>query len=209
MKTPSIHLMRFLLLCAISILPLSCTTQDVYPTVTLTLSAENIDADGGSAQLIAKLNGTTAKTILLPLQFAGSAVQGVHFSSSAASITVQAGMDSGFVTLTAIANSDTGRREILVGIGEAAGVLLQTPGSLSVGLVNANADRDNDGVPDILDHCPDDPGPVENDGCPWLGLLVNEVLYDPPAGLPGDANGDGIRDPIQDEVAVKRLLIQR
>ena len=68
-----------------------------------------------------------------------------------------------------------------------------------VTLVRANADRDGDGVPDIDDDCPDDFGPAANNGCPWLGLLINEVLYDPAADAAGDANGDGVRDPLADE----------
>ena len=31
------------------------------------------------------------------------------------------------------------------------------------------------------------------------GFILNEVLYDPPLGIAGDANNDGIRDPQQDE----------
>ena len=33
----------------------------------------------------------------------------------------------------------------------------------------------------------------------YYGFVLNEVLYDPPSGSPGDANGDGIRDPNDDE----------
>lgn len=181
MKKPAFKYVLVLLMCTLASLPFSCTTQDVYPTVSLSLSANNIDSDGGSARVVAKLNGVTAKAVSLPLQFAGTAVLGEHFTSSAASITVAAGSDSGFVTLVAIASSDTTSRNILVSIGETAGVLLQTPGALTLGLVNASADRDGDGIPDIDDDCPDEPGPVENNGCPWLGLLINEVLYDPAA----------------------------
>ena len=32
-----------------------------------------------------------------------------------------------------------------------------------------------------------------------LGFIINEVLYDPPSGDAGDANGDGTRDPNEDE----------
>ncbi len=32
-------------------------------------------------------------------------------------------------------------------------------------------DADGDGVPDYMDRCPDDPGPVENDGCPAMGIV--------------------------------------
>jgi outer membrane protein OmpA-like peptidoglycan-associated protein len=38
-------------------------------------------------------------------------------------------------------------------------------------------DRDGDGVPDDVDRCPDEPGPIENFGCPW-----------------GDRDKDGIPD---------------
>lgn len=199
MKITFPKLWMLLLFCGMAVLPFSCTTNDVYPTVTLVLSANNISSDGGSAKIVARLNGTTAKTITLPLELAGSATLDVHFSLSAQEITVEAGSDSGFVTVTAIASSDTSARELLVRVGETDGVLLQTPGSLALGLVNANADRDNDGIPDILDDCPNEAGPAANGGCPWLGLLVNEVLYDPGADAAGDANGDGTRDPLADE----------
>lgn len=33
-------------------------------------------------------------------------------------------------------------------------------------------DRDNDGVPDIFDRCPDVPGPIENQGCPVYKKVV-------------------------------------
>ena len=33
----------------------------------------------------------------------------------------------------------------------------------------------------------------------YYGFVLNEVLYDPPSGSPGDANGDGTRDANDDE----------
>ena len=33
----------------------------------------------------------------------------------------------------------------------------------------------------------------------FAGFILNEVLYDPPGALAGDANGDGVRDPNDDE----------
>lgn len=201
MKMNIFKSLTLLMLIGMAVLPFSCITNDVFPTVNLTLSASNISSDGGSAKIVARLNGITAKTITLPLLLAGSATRDVHYSLSAQAITVEAGSDSGFVVITAISGSDTLAREILVSVGETTGVLLQTPGALSLGLVNANADRDGDGVPDIYDDCPDDPGPPENNGCPWLGLLINEGFYDPAPGIAGDANGDGVRDPLDDEFA--------
>ena len=45
-------------------------------------------------------------------------------------------------------------------------------------------DSDGDGVPDADDDCPNEAGPVENNGCPDVG--------------PGDADGDGVLDPDDD-----------
>lgn len=33
----------------------------------------------------------------------------------------------------------------------------------------------------------------------WANLIINELLIDPPPGLAGDANGDGVRNGGQDE----------
>jgi len=33
-------------------------------------------------------------------------------------------------------------------------------------------DRDNDGVPDMFDRCPDVPGPIENQGCPYYEKVI-------------------------------------
>lgn len=67
-------------------------------------------------------------------------------------------------------------------------------------------DKDSDGIEDAKDKCPDDPGPRENDGCPW-GDADNDGLNDNedkcpkeagPAenkGCPwGDGDGDGVKD---------------
>ena len=42
--------------------------------------------------------------------------------------------------------------------------------------------------------------PIEDNPTEYYGFVLNEVLYDPPSGLPdGDANNDGVRDPNDDE----------
>jgi len=60
-------------------------------------------------------------------------------------------------------------------------------------------DADGDGLLDGFDDCPNEPGPAQYNGCPSPKILINEVLYDPPNDLPGDANGDGTREPQEDE----------
>jgi OOP family OmpA-OmpF porin len=67
-------------------------------------------------------------------------------------------------------------------------------------------DQDGDGILDSQDKCPAEPGPRENDGCPWGdkdqdGLNDNEDKCPEEAGPPenqgcpwGDKDGDGIKD---------------
>ena len=69
-----------------------------------------------------------------------------------------------------------------------------------------NTDRDKDGVLDKDDECPDTPGPVENNGCPWPDTDGDGVLDKDDAcpdvagpvennGCPWpDTDGDGILD---------------
>jgi len=49
-----------------------------------------------------------------------------------------------------------------------------------------NVDKDNDGVPEDEDRCPNAAGPAENDGCP------NPVVPNPNLPPGGDADGDGV-----------------
>ncbi len=176
-----------------------CKTEDVYPTLKLEVSTNNVANDGSSMRIQVRLNGPISNDLSVPLTFSGNAQINTHFSLSAEAITVAAGADTGFITLTALPTTDTTSRQVLVSLGDVSRVIVQTPVSQAINLVNANADRDNDGIPDISDNCPDEPGPAINNGCPWKGLIINEVNYDPADGIAGDANGDGVRDPLADE----------
>ena len=71
--------------------------------------------------------------------------------------------------------------------------------NISIPLLDADFDADSDGVTDANDACPNVAGDVANNGCPFVGFIINEVLYDPADGIAGDANTDGTRDPNQDE----------
>ncbi|MDC1365278.1 lamin tail domain-containing protein, partial [Algibacter sp.] len=78
-------------------------------------------------------------------------------------------------------------------------VLILSSLELEISVLDDDSDSDGDGVLDANDLCPNEAGEIENNGCPWLGFLINEVLYDPASGDAGDANGDGTRDANEDE----------
>jgi hypothetical protein len=176
-----------------------CKTEDVLPTVSLQASVTDFDFTRGTAQVRARLNGPINRELKLKLRFAGTAVRNTHYAVSAAEITIASGSDSGFITLSGIPNADTTIRTIEVSLEASEEAVPVPPSSVLIRLVNCSGDRDGDGITDCDDACPDEAGPAANNGCPWLGLIVNEVLYDPPADAAGDANGDGTRDPLADE----------
>ena len=60
--------------------------------------------------------------------------------------------------------------------------------------VNIRCAKTDDVVP--IDNSNDSTGTIDTI---YYGFVLNEVLYDPPSGSPGDANRDGIRDANDDE----------
>jgi outer membrane protein OmpA-like peptidoglycan-associated protein len=79
-------------------------------------------------------------------------------------------------------------------------------GFFGIALSPRERDKDGDGIEDAKDKCPDEPGPRENDGCPWGdadkdGLNDNEDKCPQEAGPAenkgcpwGDRDGDGVAD---------------
>jgi hypothetical protein len=109
-------------------------------------------------------------------------------------------MSSGTVTIFAIQDIELESIEtITVSVTSGSGVLLLSDSLIEIAMLDDDSDTDSDGVLDAVDSCPDVAGSTENNGCPWLGFLINEVLYDPESGDLGDANGDGTRDANGDE----------
>ena len=109
-------------------------------------------------------------------------------------------MSSGNVTISAIQDIELESIEtITVSVTSGSGVLLLSDSLIEISMLDDDSDTDSDGVLDAVDSCPDVAGSPDNNGCPWLGFLINEVLYDPEAGEAGDANGDGTRDANGDE----------
>ena len=70
---------------------------------------------------------------------------------------------------------------------------------ITIDLLDDDSDSDGDGIVDAEDDCPEEAGYPEYNGCPQPLIIINEVLYDPPSGNAGDANGDGTREAQEDE----------
>jgi len=192
--------LNYLSISLLSLLSLSCTTEDILPAVELGLDATTLSEAGGELTLTATLNSDATESISLALIFGGTASENQDYSASSSAITIDSGMSSGTVTISAIQDIELESIEtITVSVTSGSGVLLLSNSVIEIAMLDDDSDTDSDGVLDAVDSCPDVAGSSDNNGCPWLGFLINEVLYDPETGDAGDANGDGTRDANGDE----------
>ena len=192
--------LNYLSISLLCLLSLSCTTEDILPAVELGLDATTLSEAGGELTLTATLNSDATESISLALIFGGTASENQDYSASSSAITIDSGMSSGTVTISAIQDIELESIEtITVSVTSGSGVLLLSNSVIEIAMLDDDSDTDSDGVLDAVDSCPDVAGSADNNGCPWLGFLINEVLYDPETGDAGDANGDGTRDANGDE----------
>ena len=192
--------LNYLSISLLYLLNLSCTTEDIFPSVELGLDSTTLSEAGGEITLSATLNSAAPEAISLALVFGGTASENQDYSSSSSVIFIDSGTSSGTVTISAIQDIEIESIEtITVSVTSGGGVLLLSDSLIEIAMLDDDSDTDSDGVLDAVDSCPDVAGSSENNGCPWLGFLINEVLYDPEAGDAGDANGDGTRDANGDE----------
>ena len=192
--------LNYLSISLLCLLSLSCSTEDILPAVELGLDATTLSEAGGELTLTATLNSDATESISLALIFGGTASENQDYSASSSAITIDSGMSSGTVTISAIQDIELESIEtITVSVTSGSGVLLLSNSVIEIAMLDDDSDTDSDGVLDAVDSCPDVAGSADNNGCPWLGFLINEVLYDPETGDEGDANGDGTRDANGDE----------
>lgn len=180
---------------------MACDTDDVSPTLTsFSSTAMQFSEDGGSVTVTATLNASADQQINIPLIIGGTATLDVDYSISASQIVINSGSSTGSVTINAIQdNLIEGTETIELSLSAVNGISIISSVALTISLLDDDSDTDGDGITDAQDDCPEIVGPIENNGCPFLGFLINEVLYDPASDLSGDANGDGTRDPLEDE----------
>ncbi len=157
-------------------------------------------ADSGVVVVTATINSSATEQVVIPLTISGTSTQSSDYSVSATAITINKGNTSGSVTFTGLQDNDVeGPETLILNITNAQGVLLLSNTEITISVLDDDSDTDGDGVLDANDECPNQVGDVDNNGCPFLGFLINEVLYDPASGDAGDANGDGTRDANEDE----------
>jgi hypothetical protein len=178
----------------------SCTTDDILPSIELQTSDTNLSEDGGTITITASVNTTVNKALIIPLLISGTATESDDFSLSASSITINSGSSSGSITIAGLQDTNIEGVETLnISLNNVENVLILSNTPIAISVLDDDSDTDGDGVLDANDDCPDVAGDVANNGCPFLGFLINEVLYDPAGDLTGDANGDGTRDANGDE----------
>ena len=161
---------------------LSFTTAPfIPPNVSLSSDVSTISEDGGDASVTATLSEAIDQDVTVELALAGTATQSADYEIDLTTIVLAAGTTSGSATITTLQDGDLeGTEEIEVSITNVTNAELLSPQMVSITLLDDDSDTNGDGVPD-------------------QGFIINEVLYDPPGGDPGDANGDGTRSASEDE----------
>ena len=189
-----------LLSICLGLLTSTCTTDDISPSLELSLDQTNLSEDNGVVTLTATLNASATEQLVIPISISGTATESSDFISSAKDIIISKGSNSGSITFTGLQDTNVeGVETLILSVLNAQNVILLSDSELIVLVLDDDSDTDGDGVLDAEDDCPNLAGEISNNGCPFLGFLINEVNYDPAADLAGDANGDGTRDPNEDE----------
>jgi len=178
---------------------ISCTTDDILPTVTLSVDNTQLSEDNQTVELTAVLNSSVDESLTIPISISGTAQESVDFSISASEIQIEPGSLVGSISITSIQDNETEDVEqITISIMRASDVIVLSS-DITIDLLDDDSDSDGDGIVDAEDDCPEEAGYPEYNGCLQPLIIINEVLYDPPSENTGDANGDGTREAQEDE----------
>ena len=145
------------------------------------------------------LNSEVEQETILPISFSGTATFNEDYLSSESSLIIPSGDSSGSLTISSMQDEDIEDIETIIITVEAQDEVIVISSSITISILDDDSDSDGDGINDSDDDCPNEAGLPEYNGCSQPLLIINEVLYDPPSGIEGDANGDGIREAQEDE----------
>ena len=189
---------RTLSLLVILSVIMSCDTDDILPSLTLTTSSNEISENEGQITISASLNSGwnssygVSQQIILPISFSGTASLNEDYVASDASLIISSGNSLGSISISPMQDNDIEDIETIIISIEPQNDVIITSSSITISLLDDDSDSDGDGINDSDDDCPNEAGLPEYNGCSQPLLIINEVLYDPSnQGLDGDANGDG------------------
>ena len=196
---------RLLFLLAFLFTLQSCDTDDILPALTLTSSSNELSENQGMITITASLNSELDQEIAIPISFSGTATLNEDYLSSGFNslsgieLIIPSGDSSGSLTISSIQDENIEDIETIIITVESQDELIVISSSITISILDDDSDSDGDGINDSDDDCPNEAGLPEYNGCSQPLLIINEVLYDPPSGIEGDANGDGTREAQEDE----------
>ena len=190
---------RLLFLLAFLFTLQSCDTDDILPALTLTSSSNELSEDQRMITITASLNSELDQAIAVPISFSGTATFNEDYVTTENSLIIPSGNSSGSLSISSMQDEDIEDIETIIITVEAQDDVIVMSSSITISILDDDSDSDGDGINDSDDDCPNEAGLPEYNGCSQPLLIINEVLYDPPSGIEGDANGDGIREAQEDE----------
>ena len=177
----------------------ACDTDDILPALTMTTNSNEISENQEQLIISASLNSDVNENMIIPISFTGTATFGQDYVTTESSIIISSGNSSGSISISSMQDNDIEDIEtIIISVESQDQVIVLSP-SITISLLDDDSDSDGDGINDSDDDCPNEAGLPEYNGCSQPLLIINEVLYDPPSGNAGDANGDGTREAQEDE----------
>ena len=190
---------RLLFLLAFLFTLQSCDTDDILPALTLTSSSNELSENQGMITITASLNSELDQEMAVPISFSGTATLNEDYVTTETSLIIPTGNSSGSLTISSMQDEDIEDIETIIISVENQDDVIVISSSITISILDDDSDSDGDGINDSDDDCPNEAGLPEYNGCSQPLLIINEVLYDPPSGIEGDANGDGTREAQEDE----------
>ena len=190
---------RLLFLLAFLFTLQSCDTDDILPALTLTSSSNELSEDQGMITITASLNSELDQAIAVPISNSGTASLNEDYVTTENSLIIPSGNSSGSLSISSMQDEDIEDIETIIITVEIQDDVIVMSSSITISILDDDSDSDGDGINDSDDDCPNEAGLPEYNGCSQPLLIINEVLYDPPSGIEGDANGDGTREAQEDE----------
>ena len=190
---------RLLFLLAFLFTLQSCDTDDILPALMLTSSSNELSENQGMITITASLNSELDQEMAVPISFSGTATLNEDYVTTETSLIIPSGNSSGSLTISSMQDEDIEDIETIIISVENQDDVIAISSSITISILDDDSDSDGDGINDSDDDCPNEAGLPEYNGCSQPLLIINEVLYDPPSGIEGDANGDGTREAQEDE----------